>query len=344
MEFAMYLSPEPDIHWRIARQLGIRHVVTRLPFQLPGSHYADSPPSLPEPIVPSDVPPPGYRPWDFTPLSSMVERFRDAGFRVSVIEASPPMHRARLGLEGRDEEIEWVMTLLRNMGRLEIPVWCWNWMAVIGWARTSMSTPIRGGALFCEYQHELMERAGPTEVGIVPAEQLWRSLEYFLRAIVPVAESAGVKLALHPDDPPVPSLRGIGRILISPEAMQRALDLYPSPYHGLTFCQGTVSSMGVDVPRWIRHFGAQRKIHFVHFRDVRGGPTHFVETFHDEGQTDMFEAMRAHYETGFNGVIRPDHAPNMEGEGLVLSSEGGLARIFAIGYMIGLREAVRKNG
>lgn len=343
MELALILPPKPNERWRLAKQLGITHVVTTLPFHVPGAHTASNPPGVPQPISPPMVPPPEHRPWDFVPLLLMVQRFREAGFTVSVIEASPPMHRIRLGLEGRDEEIEWVLTLLRNMARLDIPVWCWNWMAVINWARTSVTTPARGGALTTSYDHELMEQAGLTELGTVHPDQLWQSLEYFLRAVVPVAEELGVRLALHPDDPPVSSLRGIARILISPENLQKALDLYPSPMHGLTFCQGTFSTMNVDVPYWIRHFGSTGKIHFVHFRDVRGGPTRFTETFHDDGQTDMFEAMRAYYEVGFQGVMRPDHVPTMEGEA---NDEPGymmLGRLFAIGYMRGLQEGVRKT-
>ncbi len=343
MELALILPPWPNERWKLALELGVTHAVTTLPFHVAGGHQASNPPGVPQPVVPHDVPPPEYRPWDFMPLLLMVQRFREAGITVSVIEASPPMHRARLGLDGRDEEIEWVITLIRNMGKLGIPVWCWNWMAVINWARTSTTTPTRGGALVTSYDHELMERAGPTEYGEISAERLWQNLEYFLKAVVPVAEEAGVQLALHPDDPPVPSLRGIARILITPEALQRALDLYPSPAHGLTFCQGTISTMGVDVPHWIRHFGRQNKIHFVHFRDVRGGPTQFVETFHDDGQTDMYEAMKAYYEISFQGVMRPDHVPTMEGEPNTEPGYMMLGRLFAIGYMKGLREAVLKT-
>ena len=343
LEFALFLPAEPSERWQLARQLGVSHVVAPLPFTIRGGHVAANQPGVPQPIVPPEVPPPDHRPWDFMPLLLMKQRFNEAGFTVSVIEASPPMHRARLGLPGRDEEIEWVITLIRNMGKLEIPVWCWNWMAVINWARTSITTPTRGGALVTSYDHELMERAGPTEVGTVTEQQLWDSLAYFLKAVVPVAEEAGVKLALHPDDPPVPSLRGIARILITPEAMERAISLVPSPVNGITFCQGVFSTMGVHVPTWIRHFGARRAIHFVHFRDVRGGPTKFVETFHDDGQTDMFEAMRTYYEIGFDGVMRPDHTPTMAGEPNDQPGYMMLGRLFAIGYMKGLLEGVKKT-
>jgi mannonate dehydratase len=237
MELALILPPWPNERWKLALQMGVTHAVTTLPFHVAGGHQASNPPGVPQPIVPVDVPPPEHRPWDFMPLLLMVQRFREAGITVSVIEASPPMHRARLGIEGRDEEIEWVITLIRNMGKLGIPVWCWNWMAVINWARTSVTTPTRGGALTTSYDHELMERAGLTHVGTVSAEQLWENLRYFLSAVVPVAEEAGVQLALHPDDPPVPSLRGIARILITPQALQRASISIPAQRMGSLFAR-----------------------------------------------------------------------------------------------------------
>ena len=106
----------------------------------------------------------------------------------------------------------------------------------------------------------------------------------------------------------------LSRILRTPEAMEQAINLVPSPANGVTFCQGTFSTMGADIPAEIRRFGERGAIHFVHFRDVRGTPQHFVETFHDDGQTDMYEAMRTYARIGFEGPVRPDHVPTMAGE------------------------------
>jgi mannonate dehydratase len=220
---------------------------------------------------------------------------------------------------------------------------CYNWMAGFGWMRTSTTIPSRGGALVTGYDHSLMQDAPPSEYGTITEEALWENITDFLHRVVPVAEKAKVKLAVHPDDPPITPIRGIGRILINPDAFQRVIDIAPSPYNGITFCQGNFSAMGADVPAEIRRFGEQGQIHFVHFRDVRGDPAKFEETFHDAGQTDMFATMRAYQEIGFEGPMRPDHVPTMAGEDNTHPGYEVLGRLYAIGYIKGLIEGVTKT-
>jgi mannonate dehydratase len=229
------------------------------------------------------------------------------------------------------------------MGKVGIPVACWNWMAVFNWMRTSLTIPTRGGALVTGYDHALMANAPYTEVGEVTEATLWTNLKTFMEAIVPVAEKAGVKLALHPDDPPISPIRGVGRILTSPDAMAKAIDLVPSKNNGLTFCQGSFSTMNADIPAEIERFAKRDAIHFVHFRDVKGTPARFQETFHDAGQTDMWEAMRAYRKFGFTGPMRPDHVPTMAGEENGDPGYEVLGRLFAIGYIKGLAEGVEKT-
>jgi mannonate dehydratase len=144
---------------------------------------------------------------------------------------------------------------------------------------------------------------------------------------------------LHPDDPPLSPVRGIGRIITSLAAYDRVFALQPSPVNGMTMCQGNVALMTDDLPAAIRHFGAAGRIHFVHFRDVRGTPESFVETFHDDGPTDMLACLRAYAEIGFDGVLRPDHVPTLYGEPNDKPGYATLGRLFAIGYIAGLREA-----
>ncbi len=316
------LEQAPSPFWRILNQVGVSHAVGVLPrrsFDWRGTA--------------------GERPWDYGPLALYKEHVEEASLTLSAIEDSPPMDNIRLGRAGREEEIEQFCTLVRNMGRLGIPVLCYNWMAVLGWIRTRVAVPGRGGALVTAYDHAVFRGAPPTGVGTVSEEQLWQTLRSFLDRVIPVAEDAGVKLAMHPDDPPLSPIRGIARIMRSTEAFQRLVELVPSEANGITFCQGNFRLMTDDVPRAIRQFGEQGKIYFVHFRDVRGTPEAFVETFHDEGQTNMLECMRAYRDIGFEGVLRSDHVPQLEGDTSDVPAYSRDARLQAIGYITGLREA-----
>jgi mannonate dehydratase len=317
IEIAEVLPSHPTPLWKLIQQAGVNRVVGGLPYGEKGEE----------------------QPWELGPLRRLKGAFQAAGFELAVIESSPPMERIRLGLPGRDEEIEQFNTMLRSMGALGIPVVCYNFMAVLNWLRTSTTIPARGGALVTGYDHDLVRDAPLTEAGIVPEERLWENFAYFLERVVPVAEEAGVKLALHPDDPPLSPIRGVGRIMRSLEAFQRVIDMVPSDSNGITLCQGNFALMTDDLPAAIRHFGRQGKIFFVHFRDVRGTPERFVETFHDEGQTDMLACMRAYREIGFEGVLRPDHVPTLEGDSNDAPGYSSIGRLFAIGYIKGLRQA-----
>jgi mannonate dehydratase len=227
------------------------------------------------------------------------------------------------------------------MSKAGIRTVCYNWMPVFGWFRSRLEVPVRGGALATAFCSDDVREVGITTSGRVEAAPLWSTLEYFLSRVVPIAERYRIKLALHPDDPPVASLAGVDRILISSDAMMRAVDLVPSEFNGIAFCQGTFATMGCDVPREIRRF--DNRIHFAHFRDVSGTAENFVETFADDGMTDMAEAIEAYHDLGFSGVIRPDHTPTFIGEDVQVPGYGILGNLYAVGYLKGLMEAVAKR-
>jgi mannonate dehydratase len=283
--------------------------------------------------------------WDYEAVSAVKNAWEKTGLKLEVIEGPPALsERTKLGLEGRDEEISNFITFMKNLSKAGINTVCYNWMPVISWARTTSDRPGRGGALVTAFDQEDIKDQSLTRFGEVSKESLWKNLEYFLKAAVPEAEKYGIRLAMHPDDPQVDSIRGISRIMTNADSFRRMAKICPSPFNGLTMCQGNFALMGEDIPSLVREFGKQDLIHFVHFRNVRGNKTNFEETFHDEGQIDMFEAMKAYLDIGFKGPLRPDHVPTMAGDNNDHPGYSVLGSLYAAGYIRGLIEAVAKSG
>jgi len=334
------LPPRPEASWKLIKQCGVNTIVgllngaeqdQRMFASVGAKNYGAS--------TDSDAP------WGKKALAHNVELFADYGFALVGTEDTAPMDKTRLGLPGRDEEIDNVITQVKAMGELGIPTLCYNWMALSSWGRTDTAIPTRGDALVTGFDLTVSEQKAPlVEPGEVTPDQMWSALEYFLRAVVPVAEEAGVRLGLHPDDPPRPWDRNLPRIMSSVTAFRRMLDIVPSENSGITFCQGNFALMPeiignqTSLPTLIREFGRE-KIPFVHFRDVKGTVQRFQETFHDAGQTDLPECMRAYSEIGFTGPMRPDHVPTMAGETNEQPGYETLGRLFALGYIRGLEQA-----
>ena len=297
----------------------------------------------------------GVEPWDPEIIKATKAAWDKEGIKWCIVEGPPILGtRIKLGLEGRDEEISNFIKFMKNLKQYgDVDIICYNWMPVISWARTNRERPGRGGALMLEFDYEVMKPAPLTEYGEISKEHLWSTLEYFVKAVMPEAEKIGMRMSLHPDDPQVDVIQGISRIINKAESYDRLLAMYPNKCNGITLCQANFVTMPdvVDIPSLVRKWGSE-VINFVHFRNLRdlsGGArpsTHFTETFHDEGDLDMYECMKAYYDIGFEGPMRPDHVPVMATE-IEAGMRGGyttLGNLFAIGYMRGLAESVAKAG
>jgi mannonate dehydratase len=284
---------------------------------------------------------PGETRWELDDLLWLRRRCESYGLRLEAIENTPISFydKAMLGLPGRDEQIAHYQTTIRNLGAAGIPILGYHWMPNSVW-RTGWTTPGRGGARVSSFDMSLVQGEVLTHGRVFTADEMWENYAYFMRAVVPVAEDAGVKLALHPDDPPVPSLGGVARLFRNFEGFKRAMEIAPSPNSGLDFCMGCWSEMGPGVVEAIRYFGARGKIVYVHFRDVQGTVPCFQECFLGEGNVDVIAAMRALKEVGFTGFLLDDHVPHIVDD----TDWGHRARAHAIGYIQALINTVQALG
>ena len=314
MQAAMGMINVNEEDLQFANQIGVTHLVTRPEFRPEDGYYR------------------------YENLVQLRTRVEAAGLQVVAIHDVPEAwnNKIRLGLPGRDEQIENYCRTLTNMGRAGIPILGYSFHAVKVW-RTSHHTRDRGGALVTSYDHALMENAPLAAPKPITDEEHWANYEYFIKRVIPVAEAAGVKMALHPDDPPISPIAGAACIFRDVAAFDRAMALAPSPSNGLLFCQGCFTEMlGQGVYDAIRHFGSQGKVFYVHFRNVAGQVPRFRETFIDTGDINMIKAMRIWKEVGYDGPMMPDHYPQIVGD----TPFGHRARAHAQGYMKALMEMV----
>lgn len=279
---------------------------------------------------------PGESRWEYADLLDLRTRCDQAGLRLNAIENVPIKFyvKAMLGQPGRDEQIENMQQTIRNLGQAGIPIFGYHFMPNGVW-RTSTTARARGGAQTTGYDHAQAENAPLSFDREYGAEEMWANYTYYIKAILPVAEEAGVKLALHPDDPPVPTLGGVARLMRNFEGFKRALEIGDSPNHGLDFCVGSWSEMSpAECLTGLRYFGERGKILYVHFRDVLGTVPAFREAFIGEGNLDMFQIMKTLKELNFKGFLIDDHVPRMVGD----SGWVSLSRAFANGQMITMLE------
>lgn len=306
-----YLRYPQGIQWDYARQCGVSHAVIRLP-EDGQFDYADA-----------------------SHWRHLCDAFRQAGLQPLVVEPLPnELHdHIKAGDELRDACIEKALAMFPHMAENGITTLCFNFMAHVGWTRTSSTLPERGGALVTGF--DLKDYRGDASLRIT-ADELWENYTRFIQAAAPAAQRWGIRLALHPDDPPLPRLGNVERIMISYQNIRRALDIAPSDSVGVTMCQATFAMMGEDLQQIIPQLA--ERIFFVHFRNAVGRKDCFRETFHDNGALDMAALIRLYKQCGIDVPIRVDHVPLMAGEDNDAPGYTALGRLFAIGYLRGLLE------
>jgi mannonate dehydratase len=284
----------------------------------------------------------GY--WSLEDLREAQARCRQFGLELaSLMIPLGWLMAPMLGAPDRDGSIGNIVRSLQAGGEAGVPVFERRWSPDFKWGAEVgyFDQPGRGGAIYKAFDWNRVKDAPPfPEIGVIPREALWERLLYFARPVAEAAEAAGVKLSLHPKDPPVKVMRGVERLFTDTAAMERFLDAVPSPANGFTFCQGTVTEMGVDVIDAIHRIGGRGRIHHVHFRAVRGKVPRYTEVFIDEGDVDMLEAMRAYKAVGYSGAIVSDHTPRLPDD----LPGGRIGRSFSHGYIRGLIQAVNADG
>jgi len=245
----------------------------------------------------------------------------------------------------RDRDIERFQNLIRNCARAGIPAIKYN-MSILGVVRIAR-TPGRGGTTYGTWRlRDAKPRTPLTRAGRVTADQYWERIAYFLERVIPVANEYKIRLACHPHDPGMPpgtGYQGVDTVLGTVDGLKKLISLHESPYHGLNFCQGTISEMledpGREIFDVIRYFGSRRKIFNVHFRNIRGRRDDFVEVYPDEGDVDFVKAMKVYQEVEYPYMMMPDHVPWHEDD-----PGNGQAFAFAYGYIRALIQAVDQKG
>ena len=318
------LNPE---HYRFAKQCGCTHLVVHLV-----DYFKSSRSNQPGDQPVGDDTGWGYagdpdKLWTFEELAALRQEINAAGLELEAIENFDPAHWHDVLLDGpkKEQQLENVKTIVRHLGRAGIPIMGYNF-SIAGVAGRVKGNFARGAA-------EAVGMAGPFDKplpngmvwnmiydrhappGNAPTatpEQLWQRLKDFLDAVIPVAEEAGVTLAAHPDDPPLPTVRGQPRLVHQPHLYQKLIDLKPSPRNALEFCVGTLAEMTEgNIYDVVDHYSRQGKLGYVHLRNVRDKVPHYKETFIDDGAVDVLRVLRILKQNGFNGVVIPDHAPQM---------------------------------
>lgn len=286
--------------------------------------------------------------WTVRSLKWLREYTEKFGLKLEMIENVPIrfFDKIILGAEGRDEQIENYIKTLHNMGEAGIPILGHHFCPTWAW-RTSITEPYRGGATVSSYDKSIEDKVPNAytqsrnhmialDDNIPTSEDLWNNFEYFIKAVIPEAEKAGVKLITHPSDPPLKNVAGVDRIFISPVDFEKAEKIANNDAWGINFCMGTFSQLGGEecVMEMIQKFVSRGKVHMVHFRDVQGTVEKFNECFLGEGRYSPARVMKALYENGYSGAMLDDHVPFLTND----TRWGHTARAYTFGYLKGLQK------
>jgi len=305
--------------------------------------------------------------WSVETLLAYKSKVESLGLSLDVIESIPVPEAVKLGLPERDHLIDVYCESIRNMGRAGIPILCYNFMPIVDWMRTDMNCVLPDQSVVTAYNHDAMQlfdlsqgletrvawakgysgeelQAAIKQYEMIDDNALFDNLAYFLRRVVPVAEEAGVLMALHPDDPPW-TILGLPRIVRDAASIQRIIDITESRHNGLTFCTG---SLGIweanDLCAMVRQFAS--RIHFVHLRNVRRmGKQDFYEVAHpsENGNVDMAAVIRTLIDIGYSGPIRPDHGRRIWGENVPRTGYGLYDRAMGVMYLYGLWQGIEEE-
>jgi len=290
--------------------------------------------------------------WSVDALSRKREHIESYGLQADALRLIHPNYISRSEIRyimmgqspERDREMDNIAERIRSAAKAGFPMLTYN-LTMLGVVRTK-SIIGRGGATYATFNYqETPDRDKLTEAGIVSAEESWERIAYFINRVMPVAEEYKVRLACHPEDPAMPEpqgFRGVHRVLSSVEGLKRFVELSPSPYHGLNFCQGTIAESlknpREEIYEAIRYFGSRGRIFNVHFRNIKGGFLNFQETFPDNGDIDFVRAIRAYQDVGYDGMLMPDHVPKIEGD-----VDGRQAFAYCFGYIQALIQMVKEE-
>ena len=330
-------------NFRFARQAGATHIVAHLTNYFGSDDELSTGSGAQSWGVAGD----GKTLWTYEELHDLRTAVNAAGMELAALENFNPAHWYDVLLDGprRAEQMSNIKTMIRNMGKAGIPCMGYNfsiagvWGRVNGnWARGDAEsvgflgpdgpaeTPIPNG----EVWNMIYNPQAPTgTIGQVTEAQLWDRLTRFLDEVVPVAEEAGVRLAAHPDDPPMPTIRDTARLVYQPQLYQKLLDLKPSRANGLEFCIGSLAEMTEgDIYEVVDQYSQQDAICYIHFRNVRGKVPRYYEVFVDEGDVDMIRVTRILHKNGYDGVLIPDHTPQM-----TCGAPWHAGMAYALGYM-----------